>query len=139
MTLLESGSPDATPSGYRSRRSCQPVVDARAEPPHASEAPIAAASRTNSRRVSVIVCPFPISPHARQRDRAPASRRNHSCGCPPHGRAIDERDACRDERWFQPFERRLLSTRAPPALVFETAEVGEGAEKSTPRRHRVTE
>src|SRR6202042_2291822 len=39
-TLFSSGSPDATPCGYRSRRSRQPLDDGRtAEQPQASEAP----------------------------------------------------------------------------------------------------
>src|SRR5262249_42624261 len=79
-TLLGSGSPDATPSGYNSRRSCQSVVDARARPPHASEAPIAAASCTNSRRLIAIVYPPTISPQTRPSRSGMNVEMNNSCG-----------------------------------------------------------
>src|SRR6202000_2411403 len=50
-TLLGAGSPEATPSVNRSRRSVQRVVEARAAPcGHAKAAPRAAAVLRNSRR-----------------------------------------------------------------------------------------
>ncbi len=56
MTLVGSGSPEATPSGKRSRRSVHLVCEARAAPPQASDAPIAAASWMKSRRLSATRC-----------------------------------------------------------------------------------
>jgi hypothetical protein len=55
MTPSGAGSPEATPSGKRSRRSRQLVRVARAGPAQASAAPIAAAADMNSRRFRVIV------------------------------------------------------------------------------------
>ena len=56
MKLVGSGSPEATPSGKRSRRSFHLVCEARAAPPHASDAPIAAARWMKSRRLSATRC-----------------------------------------------------------------------------------
>jgi hypothetical protein len=53
MTLSDSGSPDATPSANRSRRSAQRTRDGCARlPAYAKEAPIDAAAARNARRVS---------------------------------------------------------------------------------------
>jgi hypothetical protein len=51
ITLVGSGSPEATPSGKRSRRSFQLVREAAAAPPQASVAPIADARCMKWRRV----------------------------------------------------------------------------------------
>ena len=57
ITLCASGSPEATPSGYRSRRSRQLVRDRHAVPPNASNAPSVAATWMKSRRLSAMCDP----------------------------------------------------------------------------------
>ena len=56
-TLLLSGSPDATPSGYRSRRSFHFKLEGKAKAlPHAADAPRAKAISRKDLRVRAIIC-----------------------------------------------------------------------------------
>src|SRR4029078_6271717 len=131
ITLLGSGSPDATPCGKRSRRSLHWVREARAGRAKASDAPIAAATWIKCRRLSMIDPPaalFLAGRHCAFGETA----RFQSDGRPgiSTNAPLSQQITLSSDNWEQPARLISLRVRFPEESPAKGVALSRGGEKT---------